>query len=349
MRKIDIVVMGKTGAGKSTLINSILGEDLAEVGIGKAVTRKNMIYSKIIQVSADNSRPGTYGTIGHELKLYDTVGLEIDESITEKTLCEIKKHIEINKQRMESGDIHYVWFCVSSRNKRFESYELQLIKKLSIDYEIPFVIVITQCAEEEENELAQQVKKHLPSVPVKCILAKELKTRGGIVPAYGVDELLQFSINDYKTHKVKIIESKLKELDVFRKERINKIERTGYEIVLKYSSKAGKIGFLPGGCIPVVHGMCIKMISELNKIVGLKSGKDFSTEIFTDIIIGLVATPMMMVPLLSSAAASAYVEQVGGDYLNSLISVVHLSTDSELKNNSLMKQRLKKELKNLKK
>ena len=38
MKNIDIVVMGKTGAGKSTLINAVLDKEEAPTGVGAAVS-----------------------------------------------------------------------------------------------------------------------------------------------------------------------------------------------------------------------------------------------------------------------------------------------------------------------
>ena len=48
MNNVNLVVMGKTGAGKSTLINAVLEEDLAPTGTGQAVTKKNQLYWKLI-------------------------------------------------------------------------------------------------------------------------------------------------------------------------------------------------------------------------------------------------------------------------------------------------------------
>ena len=349
MKNIDLIVMGKTGSGKSTLINAVLKEDLASTGTGQAVTKENKVFSKKMMLPLGNTEDGQYRMIGCQINMYDTVGLEIDKTITNQTLEEIRKHMEETKAKMVSDDIHLVWFCVNNRSSRFEPYERDLIRKLSIDYEMPFIIILTQCFSDEEGELEKQIRKNLPEVPRRRILAKDYPTRGGIISAYGLQELIRVSINDYRSLKVNILEKKINSLDKMREERIKNIEIRGNGIITTYESKATKIGFIPGGCIPIIHGMCIKMIADLNRVAGFQSGKGFGDEKFADAVLGLIANPFLAVPLLSAAVASAYVQTVGENYLKALISVIHLSSDRELADNELIKKRLKEELSRLKK
>ena len=73
MEKANILIVGKTGVGKSTLINSIFREELAETGVGRPITQHLKKLSKE----------------GLPITLYDTKGLELDEKVQE----EIKKEI----------------------------------------------------------------------------------------------------------------------------------------------------------------------------------------------------------------------------------------------------------------
>ena len=350
MRTVDIIVMGKTGAGKSTLINAILEEDLAPTGTGQPITRENKIYKKEMMIPTYKCHGGNYGLLSCTLSMYDTVGLEIDQTITEQTLEEIRQHMIDAKTNLHSEDILMVWFCVNEITKRFEPYEIELIKKLSIDYEIPFVIVLTQCISEKKGNLEKQIEEALPDVPLAKVLAKDYPIDDGVsIPARGIEDLLSKSFNDYQSRKIKLLETKIYLLDLERREQIKKIESKGNICIKRHSSSAAKIGFLPVISIPIVHVICIKMVAELNEIVGIKGDKNLATDIFVNTIVGIIATPFLAIPIFNITVAKAYIETIGESYLKVLLDVIVHSSVRDLKNNELMSKRIKEELAKLKK
>ena len=336
--KANIVIMGQSGNGKSTIVNAIMGKEVAPTGKGTAVTKKNQVYSTSYRLGNDY----------WSLNLYDTVGIELSDEVTKATLIDIEDHLRKSQMQSSTFDVNIVWFCINNRSSRFQDFEIDLIRKLSYDYEIPFVIVMTHCLDNQTGELESSIQKEMPEVVTARILAKDYLLRGGtIIPAYGLNDLLKLSLTEYNRIKVRVLESKLdaiqQKLDVSEWYIKNYENRAG-ACIEEYADKAGKIGWLPCGCIPLVHSLCIQMIAELHDLYGLSLSEDFAANIFANIILGLLATPFMAVPFFSSTAAKAYVETVGEQYAEVLSSVIKHSKYSDLNDQKVMMKRIKQQL-----
>ena len=104
--------------------------------------------------------------------------------------------------------------------------------------------------------------------------------------------------------------------------RIEVLTSQGRECIRKYSQKAMKASFLPLVSIPLVHGLCVAMQSELEKIFDTGAVKD---EKYSNIALGVLATPFMAVPLWGAILATAYVQTVGESYLKALIKMCESS------------------------
>lgn len=129
-------------------------------------------------------------------------------------------------------------------------------------------------------------------------------------------------------------------LKLLKEKRIEGMKKAGSACVEKWSKKAQKIGFASIVSIPFVHGICAKMLKELNEIFDLPTSKRVDDNAFVDTFVGIMMTPFMAVPIIGSAAATVHVAQVGEDYLKALVSVIEKSTKEELTNVDHLKEQL---------
>ena len=109
----NILLLGKTGVGKSALLNYLAGEKLAESGISAGGLTKGINRYPVI-------------VNGHNCLISDSEGLESGSDFSWNDLVES----ELSPSRNVKDWYHIIIYCVSAAGSRIEDIELQTIKKL---------------------------------------------------------------------------------------------------------------------------------------------------------------------------------------------------------------------------
>ena len=181
---VNVMITGQAGVGKSTLINAVLRQPVADVGIGEPVTAH-------IQAHSVPDVPIT---------VYDTPGLELGEDVeivTQEFLDVIR-----DKRRLPATEhIHLLWFCIAAEGARIQPFEREFLRDLSS--EVPCVVVITQCLGEDEKravELSKSVAEAIAKDRLDVVAGHPIKTLAQprdlgpyTIEPFGLDDLVEAS------------------------------------------------------------------------------------------------------------------------------------------------------------
>lgn len=147
--KANILVAGGTGAGKSSLVNLVFGEDTAEVGAGKPVTR------------------GIHRFEHDSFVLFDSEGYESGEASQSSYRTNILGVLE-DGRRNGPDAIHLVWYCISFASHRVLNVDIETVKAIKAK-KIPVCVVLTQADnvdQAETDSMLETVRRECVDVPV---------------------------------------------------------------------------------------------------------------------------------------------------------------------------------------
>lgn len=162
VRDTKIAVAGKVGSGKTTLIKGI--ED----------------YKGVSFVHQENNGLLSYSDDELKVVWYEIPGIDIGV----ENIYAARNTFE---QLANEGLTTFI-YCLGTT--KIETLEEELIRFVRNDYpSIKILIVLTRFVDDDNKIYADQLSGNLNGTKVIPVLAKEMKTRSGIIPAYGLDNV----------------------------------------------------------------------------------------------------------------------------------------------------------------
>lgn len=170
--QMNIVIAGRTGVGKSTLINGIFQGRMAETGQGRPVTTTTK------EITKEGIPVSIWDTRGLELAAYRDTFEELERVLTDRSA-------DPDPQR----HIHVAWLCIQEDGRRVEEAEIELHRMLA--RHVPVIVVITKARADEG--FRAEVQRLLPEAAniVRVRAQPEIFDDGHTLPPAGLTELVE--------------------------------------------------------------------------------------------------------------------------------------------------------------
>ncbi len=191
----NVLIMGKTGTGKSSLLNYLCGQNLAKAGAGKPVTEEGLYEYK---VSINNQ----------DVKIFDSWGIEAGKVDRWNKLIEDSLQEHGVQKSMEDW-FHSVIYCIQAGGGRVEDVDSEIIRKfLGEGYHLTIVLTKADQIDEDDEKKMKDVilqeikgavtaeKQGLLKVVATC--SEEKVTRSGTSHQFGKEEVQNAILEGWK-------------------------------------------------------------------------------------------------------------------------------------------------------
>lgn len=325
LKTLNVMVLGKTGVGKSTLINQMFNENLVDTGVGKPVTKK---IRKIVK----NDFP---------LAIYDTPGLELKgENSVNNLQTEIVEEIQKGIKTGDIGEmIHCLWYCIATPSHRLEEGEVQFLKHLGDklkEFDLPLIVVLTQSySKNDAKALMEEIaKENLSIAKIIPVLAQDFVIDDEYVKkAYGLEQLAEI-MNDVVPEGVK------KTFIAVQKANLKLKKRRARSVVTSSALAAAATGAIPipfsdaailvpeqvamlGG-ITAVFGIPIEkasLVAIISATVGTLGTTTAGRSIFANVIKFIPGAGSIVGGAISGSTAAALTAALGEAYIVLMVKI----------------------------
>lgn len=176
--KPNVLIAGRTGVGKSTLINSIFGSQIARVGSGRPVTDCYTEYtSETVLVN-----------------LFDSTGWEGGAEKEASFLTDTERFLRSHRTKTVADHIHIVWYALDAPGARFTDFDAKLAKEAFAGLPLLFILTKSDIASEEQlNSLRATIEQARVSncYGIIEVSAEPLVRRGKpVCDPFGLDEVI---------------------------------------------------------------------------------------------------------------------------------------------------------------
>ncbi|WP_156804745.1 YcjF family protein [Synechococcus sp. PCC 6312] len=265
---VNILIAGRSGVGKSTLINAVFQGELASTGDGRPVTPNIREICKS----------------GLPLSIFDSRGLEMQDF--QETLGALQTFVaQRHLERNQNQHIHVAWVCIDEGLRRVEAAESELVKMLA--HYLPVIAVITKARADQGFQSTVQTLLPQARNVVRVRSIPELDDDGHRKEPMGLQALVALTFD-------LVPEGQQRAFVAAQKVDLDLKKQQAHLIVATAAASAAAIAATP---IPFADAILIVpvqvgMLASVGAVFGLPLSQSVLTTLLASLVTGAGATLM---------------------------------------------------------